>query len=275
MNNINSKITVKSLNNRQAGFSFVEMLISMAIFGVIMVGMNSMLAVSSKATRGQSNAANANMAARQSLLRISDLLAQAHYIYPAGQSIQLTLIDTSTENIQTGANAMAILLPEGTTYCPGSGQQYCGYIFSVENRGMFSSLLVNSKHASDFALVGWRAFNITWTQDDVPAIDLDAWSNVTRELLVDSIIIFDSIKGTGTDLGSFDRLDVSKTNTYYDNEKNFSNQPADKGQANSLIASVRPNIVIAYGGSSEDKVVARTSHIFARAIPRGSHPNPN
>lgn len=259
--------------SHKSGFSFVELLVSIAIFGVIIVALSSMLVSTNKVSQGQSNAAHATMAARKSLLRITDLVTQAHYIYPAGQTIELNLATGGTKNIQTGPNALAILLPEGTTYCPGAGQSYCGYVISIEDRNMFANILVNSEHTSEFALVGWRAFNLSWEREDIPAIDISIWNAVREELLIDSVI--PDSQANGSDLASFARLDVSKVNTSYDNDHLFSNLPEDRDQANCLIASIEPKIIIAYGSSSGDKRVERSSHIFARAVPRANQPNPN
>ena len=144
---------------------------------------------------------------------------------------------------------------------------------------MFESILGNSKHATDFALIGWRAFNLTWIPETIPANSLNSWAEVKEELLIDSVVQRDANNPEGTDLASFDHLSVSRTNTAFDNENLFSNQPENKDQPNSLIASVEPRIVIAYGANRGNerisKKVVRASHIFARAIPRASLPNPN
>ncbi len=275
MINVENELTIKSNTNRQAGFSFIELLISMAIFGLIMLGLNSLLGASNKVTQGQGNAAYATMAARKSLLRITDIVSQAHYIYPSGQVISLELSTGGTKEMVTGENALAILLPEGTTYCPGNGQSYCGYIISVEDRTMFESFLANSKHASNSILVGWRAFNLTWFKETVPSTALNTWDDVKIELLVDSVVPHDENNPNGTNLASFDHLFVSRTNTTFDNENLFSNYSENKNQPNSLIASIEPRVVIAYGNNGGSKKVIRESHIYARAIPRVSLPNPN
>ncbi len=273
MENIRIKKANKSIKKNQAGFSFVELLVSVAIFGVILFSLNAMLNANTKVTQNQSNSAQANIAARQSLLRISDIVIQAQYIYPANQILELN-IASSTKTIVTGKNAIAVLLPQGTTYCPGNGQQYCGYVISVEERSLFNSTLGNSKHASDYVLAGWRAYNLNWDRDTNPSTDLTTWLDVSKEVLIDSIVA-----GSGsesTDLASINRIAVSKSAAAFDDElkPKFSNLSADKANAIGLIASISPKIVVAYDNGSGVKQVKRNTHIYARAIPRGSLPNP-
>ncbi len=262
-----------SLTKSKAGFSLVELLISMAIFGVIMLGLNSMLIANSKATQNQSSAAETTVAAKQSLLRISDIVAQAHYIYPSEQAITVIQGNGDQKTITTGTNALAVLLPEGSTYCPGNGHKYCGYIISIENRSSFSNLLGASSHSTNLVLAGWRAFGLIWPQYTVPTNVLDTWTNVQKELLVDSVVA----GGTAnqTDLGSSARLYASRTNTQFDDDQDFSILAANKNQADGLIASIEPRIVVAYGTGNNRKEITRSSHIFARAVPRGSLPNPD
>lgn len=262
---INSTENKIKMSNSKAGLSMVELLISMAIFGVIIGGLSTMLASNGRLTKGQTNAATANMAARKSLLRITDMVAQAHYIYPANQNISLG----ANINIETGRSALAFLLPSGTTYCPGSNQTYCGFVISVENRELFEDILGNSEQSSNFVLAGWRVENLVWPKDGIPSQSLVAWNNATSELLAGSV------DKSMTDLASAEKLDSAKSNAMYDKEKLFSISELHRDQADGLIASVSPSITFVYGSSTTDKKISRSTHIFARAIPRGTPPNPN
>lgn len=261
---------------KKRGFSLVEVLVAIAIFGVLMSALVGVLNANSGATSQQVSNVNASLAARLSMLRITEIVSQAHYIYPAGQTLTMNLKSGNSSTIVTGQSSLAVLLPEGTTYCTdpngksANGQQYCGYVFSIEDRSMFSNLLGNAKHETDSVLVAWRSFNIDWVKSAVPSTALGTWTGVERQLLADSVVPVSA----GTNLGGADILTVSEVRPKFDRDIFFSYEESDTNQATGLIRAVTPYLGVRLGKKESEAAFKRT-HIVARSIPRGALPNPD
>ena len=138
MNSVSSNLE-GSRNPKQGGFTLVELLISMAILGVILTVTSSILQVNQKGVNAQQSRTASTGDARAALTRISEQLAQAAYIYPSGITITVTsgVKGQGTINrVTTGANTIAVLVADGLNSSP---PKYDGVIFYVTARSNFSA----------------------------------------------------------------------------------------------------------------------------------------
>ena len=261
-----------STKHRQ-GFTLVELLISVAILGGLLVALNAMFVSNTNLARQQTNSVDAEQTVRLAMLRIGELIAQAHYIYPAEQTLTLNSTTGVTTTVTTGVDTLALLVPGGSTFCSDTGQTYCGYIVNIRDRGIFESVLGDGS-ATEFALVEGRNSGMTWNRDAIPASALTVWSGVSLAVLADSIVPFDGTDGS--DLASFNALASAKAGAVFDEPvipPRFSNDPADRNSANGLILSVSPTIVVKQKGQKGGNIMKR-GYYFSRSIPRANQPNP-
>jgi prepilin-type N-terminal cleavage/methylation domain-containing protein len=109
--------------NRQrasAGVTLIELLIGMAILGVILLAASGVLQVNQRATNDTQIRSNALGDARGAISRITETLSQAAYIYPEGSVITLSsnsiVGQGNADTVKTGRDAVAVLLANGTGY---------------------------------------------------------------------------------------------------------------------------------------------------------------
>ncbi len=128
-----------SRNTSQSGFTLVELLISMAILGVILTVTSSILQVNQKGVNAQQSRTASTGDARAAMTRISEQLAQAAYIYPSGITISVSsgIKGQGTINrVTTGSSTIAVLVADGLNSTP---PKYDGVIFYVTARSNFST----------------------------------------------------------------------------------------------------------------------------------------
>jgi prepilin-type N-terminal cleavage/methylation domain-containing protein len=249
------------------GVTLVEMLIAMAIFGTLLAILGAFFGSNSRISNQQISATDANLSLRQSLLRMTEIITQAAYIYPAGQTITLT--GGSNVTRATGNNALAILVPAGTTYCMISTANYCGYLFSIENRTDFTAILGTSS-STQFTLVEWRSDGLIWAINTFPPTSVATWANATRAVMSDNVV--PSTVTNGSSLAAVGNLSISDESAIYDDDITFDFTNAGRNANNGLIGAVAPRLVIqSKNGSTK---ATRATNIFSRAIPRAGQPIP-
>jgi prepilin-type N-terminal cleavage/methylation domain-containing protein len=129
---------------KKDGLALVELLISMAILGVILALTSTILQTNQGGLNAQQARTNSTGDARTALARISEQVGQAAFIYPSGKTITVTggLTGQGTANrVTTGSGAMAILIWDGQSSPP----KYNAVIFYVAARSSFSSDVPNLK----------------------------------------------------------------------------------------------------------------------------------
>lgn len=133
----------------QSGLTLVELLVGMALMGIVLTALVSYFSQSSHVAGESSSRAEL----QQELLNIQQLIAgrlkEAWYVYPAGQTLQLGASATSTANLRrnprtgytnwlTGTDPVlaVIVPPRAAGTCPtaapssGSGAEFCYRFFA-------------------------------------------------------------------------------------------------------------------------------------------------
>ena len=209
---------------------------------------------------------------RLSHLRLNEVMAQAHYIYPAGQSIQV-LISQSPDVFRTyttGAEALAVLVPkssDNTGYCTGTEQTYCGFIFAIEDRSAFTNFLGSGEGTTGFALIETQVEDLAWPVDSLPTKN---WNKLQRSRapLIDSVDKGQSSLAASVNLTL--EYSTSLDGTLFD----ISNAVTASSEK-ALIASAEPMIAVKVTYKGKTLTRSRSSFVFPRSIPRGTTPNPD
>lgn len=237
------------------GFTMVELLLSMAIFGVLMTAVFFFFTSNQKVVGQQISAASLDNTLRLALARVDELVSQASYIYPADQTLVI-----NGASYTTGAKLLAVLVAEGSTYCADAGgQSYCGYAYSIEDRKPYEAILGEGDLTTGLALVEHVVTGIAWPQHGIPSLN---WSSAPITYpLADSIAASSSI-GAKLETASFTSFDRSFT---------F----ATINATDSLINAVESDIIISLKHQGKDLKSERSSYAYARSIPRGALPKPN
>ena len=261
---------------KKTGFSIVELLVAMAILGILLGVLSMFLISNQRVTSSQITAATLNNDTRLAFLRMSEVISQAQYIFPAEQTLTL-----GTTNYITGQNTLAVLVPGGTTYCNLTGSAvYCGYAFTIEDRSPFSAMLGPDGGLSNLALIETRCKGLVWIRNEVPTATLNRWddSGMTCTAGATNFTRFpvsDAVDST-SDLASQTRLTPA---SYSDFDKGFIYQiDTDKSQdprnqSNGLVASVNSYLHLKRQLQGKDIKVERENFVFSRAIPRNTVPN--
>ena len=256
---------------RTKGVSVLELLVTLAILGVVLAALSAFFSANLRLSDEQTDLADANLAVRLSLLRMSEIVSQAHYIYPAAQTITL-----EGKTFTTGPDTLAILVPVGTAFCDptSTDSTYCGMLFTIEDRSTYAGFL-GANAASNFVLTEWRALNrLTWDQSTVPAQSLTNWgaAELPAGVLADSVL--PASAANGSSLAAAADLTIARETPLYDDESKFLYSNADRTSAQGLVQSVNVRLVVRSNARNQGDV-SRSSFAYARSIPRGAQPNPD
>jgi prepilin-type N-terminal cleavage/methylation domain-containing protein len=175
------------------GFTTLEMLLAMAVLGIILTIAAAFLQSNQRATDAQQARTTTLEDARMAASRIAEAINQAAYIYPAGVRIQVTggMVGRGGINgVTTGSDALALLLPDGLNSTP---RRYRGVIYYLADRQKFLSDLPDlpSNRIAPWALVEARtnpdgSGAIVWNRDTLPGLD---WGVTINEgVLVDGMV---------------------------------------------------------------------------------------
>jgi prepilin-type N-terminal cleavage/methylation domain-containing protein len=247
---------------KKHGFSIVELLISMGILGVLLALLSSFLFSNQRLTSEQITAATLENDTRLAFLRMSEVISQAQYIFPEGQTLT---IDGQLFTI--GANAIAVLVPNNTTYCDADTGTYCGYAYTVEARTLFAAVLGPEAGTSGLALIETKVLNLEWLADVIPAhtAALSTWlANGNPDDFRRSPIT-DSVDASATDLFT-SRLASSNK---FDERFNTSDPLA----SDALLNAIESKLFLRRTIRGKNLSVERSNYVFSRAIPRNTLPD--
>lgn len=263
-----------TFRTKQQGLSLVELLISMAILGILLAVLGAFLVNNQKVTTSQITAATLENDTRLAFLRMSDIISQAQYIYPLSQTLKINGTDYTT-----GARTLAVLVPRGISYCTitSGTANYCGFAFTVESRTPFAGILGPDGGSSGLALVETKVVGLEWKQKDKPAqkASLNTWlvDDATTEY---RFPITDSIDASKTNLmGSVQMAAYSDFDGFKltpPDESNLADPLGDADDAEGLVAAVESTLYLRRVTSGQTLQVERSNFVFSRAIPRNTLP---
>lgn len=247
---------------QKSGFTLIELLISLSLLLVV-------LAVASDLIVSNQRVANTTVLrnqiaedARLSFLRMTEIVSQSAYIYPAGQTITLSGFSVST------SSSLVVLVPWESPYCNDNNlagnaaykTYYCGFIYRVEPRAPYAAKLGNVSNTTGQVLVEYRYRWVSWPTNTTPIAN---WSTLATPNVG---VVADSIDTTNTNL--VDKLKLAARSSPVDTGLNGTSTSS----ANALIWAVQPQVglTLTYGTTSLS--VIRSDVIYARAIPRVADP---
>jgi len=252
------------------GFSLVELLVGMAIFGVLMVTVSFFFVSNQKIATEQLGAVDLENSLGLTEIRLKEVIAQAHYIYPAGQTIDLKAANGTSLSFTTGEDALAILIPEdaeNSSYCTGAEQEYCGYIFTLEDRtkAEFALMLKDSGDAAGFALIETQVQDISWPSDQLPSKN---WVKAARSRAP----LADYIDADKTFLTDLNKLNSAKKTSL--DERVF-DLAASYDSANALIKDAPITLALKLDFRGKELTRERFVFVNTRCITSAALPNPN
>ena len=256
---------------RFSGFTLIELLVALVVGGAVFALLMNTVINSGRHSRAQVQRNQAQEDLRLLFLRLNEIGASAAYIYPENQA--LTLPDGRT--VTTRKRAMALLVPWGTTYCPGPTgheEHYCAFIYFWDSRSRYRSVLGANPTASNRALVELKVTWIAWPVNTVPTHDFSGTGlSSTVGVVLDSLDRDHSDLTNDLRIAEYEGVDnqlYKKGDTMSDGKPcNRTNRCHKKARA--LIRAVRPRVAVAL---SNGGYVQRTEWIVPKLIPRAAEP---
>ena len=252
---------------RNKGFSLVELLVAAAILGTLLAALGAFFVVNQRVGSEQITAAKLNTDLRLAFLRMSDVTSQAQYIYPAGQTLTLdgATFDTT---LTTGANALAVLVPSNTSYCPTTTSSYCGFAYTLEDGATYADILGTGAGTTGSALVEYRVTGLSWTSDVRPA---KTWTDAsaTRSPLANSV---DTAASTLANPSTAAFADYSNYDTAFAFPTDDTDLTTFAGDEKALIKSVTSTLRLRYTFRGKEIATQRENVVFARSVPRAGQP---
>lgn len=244
---------------RNQGVTLVELLIAMGVFGILLAVTSAVMISTGRVAARQERLADTAGDARLALFRIGEVVRQAGYIYPPGVDVTVSGAGTFT----TGAGALILLVPAGTTYCTGVNETYCGFVYAVTNRTQFVPPLPASGSTSQ-ALMEVRVEGLEWPKDIVPALELISWPAGSSGLIADGV------DTAATNLGG--NVSVSAHDAIYDDSSRFRIDPANL-EARTLVNGATASVRLLSQATGGNVASEQQLELFTRAVPRSTPPN--
>ena len=251
---------------KTSGFSIIELLISMGILGILLGLLSTFLISNQNITRDQITQVTLENDARLAFLRMSEVISQAQYIFPQGQTLIL-----DGQAVNTGNTGLAVLVPAGTTYCADAeDESYCGYAFTIEDRTPFNAVLGPDAGTSGLALIETFIEDLEWEKETVPSLEASVYTwtphgnnNFRRSPITDSI-----------EAGTSNLMLTTKTATYSDFDVDkFDFSQDDALTADDLLLAVESKLFLQRKVKGKNLNIERNSFVFSRAIPRSKLPD--
>lgn len=259
---------MKRLGKNKLGLSLVELLIAMAILGILLAMLSAFLINNQRVTSTQITAATLSNDLRLAHLRISEIVSQAHYIYPSG-----TALTINGKPFVTGAAGLAVLVPRGTTYCKTTGpsdtrNDYCGFAYMIDDRAPYTSFL-GLGDTTDQVIAEYKKEGLPWdVGNKTPAED----SDLTTWLDAVANPVADSVEAAKTDLAGIAKLVPASREGTFDSKAGFDTKiTLDKPKA--LVSAVTSTIALERTINGKPVFVSRDNYVFSKAIPRSALPN--
>jgi prepilin-type N-terminal cleavage/methylation domain-containing protein len=177
---------------QHSGFTTLEMLLAMAVLGLILAIAAALLQTNQRVSDAQQARTNSLEDARMAASRMAETINQAAYIYPAGKQIHINsgVGLGGINGVTTGADVLALLVPDGLNSTP---RRYHGVVFYLADRQKFLADLPNlpSNRIAPWVLIESRTGlegtgAITWALDTLPPLKWDA--TINEGVLVDGMV---------------------------------------------------------------------------------------
>lgn len=254
---------------KKAGFSLLELVIAAAILGLLFTMLAMFLGGQQKITGQQITAVSMNNDSRLALTRMADMVAQASFIYPAGQVITLQTLSGSKQ-VVTGKDALAVLIAGEASqiFCPTTTQSYCGYIWLIDDRTEYLAFLGEHSSATNHVLVEFKVPGLVWPQGINPAQGLLNWTQFTASISP----VVDSVDQLASSLAAAENLRLAAYRSRFDGEKNFNGTSVSAADA--LVSSVEVSLALTAHAAGKTSQTKRSAVIFARSVPREALPKP-
>lgn len=237
------------------GFTLIETLITMLMLGILLTIVVQMFSSQNRVNNNLLSFSELTADARMTTVRMNELLSQAAYIYPAGQTIALP----GGVNVVTGKEAVAFLLASRTPYCTSAARTYCGVLYRIEARAGYESILGINGKLSPFVITERIYTGFNWAQLNTGAQTSRSWTALT--LTNNTVgLVADAVDNVNTDLGS--NLIVATRTSDYDRALQIG---VPSNNANALVQAVRPRITLRI---LPDRSATREFSVFAQPIPR-------
>lgn len=249
---------------RNTGFTILELLVAMAVLVVVLGLASNLIFQNQGLANRQMLAGRAQEDVQLALLRISEVVAQAGYIFPNNSTITVRTGSTSS-TVVTGDDALAVLVPPGNVYCPLSSTQYCGFLYRLEPRAPYAADLGAPPGTSGWVLVEYQAWGLSWGPGAIPTSTANNWSSASFQTRG---VVADSVEDSTTDLG---RLAFAGSTSEIDRELLIPSATVSvtTDSPNALIGSAQVRIGLAYANGVR---VARQTEVLARSVPRAAPP---
>lgn len=253
--------------HNRAGMTIVELLIGMSILTTFLAVISAFLVNSQQFSRHQMVTADTNTAIRLAQLRMTEVIQQSNYIYPAGVTLDLMFQVNGrnrTRQITTGSDALAVLVPKGTSYCSGgnSNQNYCAFVYSLQRRSGFGQVFSRTEAATNRAVIEFKVLDFDWPEDTIPSLSLGnaSWG-----------VILDSVNASATSLGAAGNLEVTTSRSSYDfNDVGDTFTGTTSTDTDALVQAVSSTLAVLPANGSG--TVTRSNYVFSRSIPRNAPP---
>jgi prepilin-type N-terminal cleavage/methylation domain-containing protein len=237
------------------GLSLLEILLALSLLGGILLLANQLMFQNQTIASRQLLQRQASEDARLTMLRLSEIVSQASYIYPLKEEIDLP----GGIKQKTGKSALAVLVSWGSPYCPSEvagKDKYCAFLYRLEPRSSYLSDLGQQPLAGSNVLIEYRLHWLDWPRDTPPSRNWTALTGIRRGIVMDSV---DAAQTDFSNLRVGGRQVVDK---YLKND-------VDPDDPNALIISAQPRVRVAF---SNGFGATREEDIAARAAPRGIAP---
>jgi prepilin-type N-terminal cleavage/methylation domain-containing protein len=263
---------------RRAGLTIIELMVAMAILGVVLVVTTNLIVKNQQIAGDQIRQHSAREDLRMALVRVSELFSSAAYVYPRSQT--LTLPTGAT--VRTGSKALAMLIPWGTPFCNDGGSnpanwydptsphrdKYCAVVYTLERRSNYVGDLGRNPKASDWVLVEYLIKWVDWPVNTIPTRDFSQASYRVG-------VVADSVQRANTRVllnnGSLSRSSKKPIDPvllgYH--EKRSNGRYVNSGHPEALIDNVTFEVALQYQGRPP---VKDSATLFARAVPRSAPP---
>lgn len=238
------------------GFTLIEAVLSLAIMSIVLLMVGAFIVQNQRIALRNLLQNESTEDGRRTMLRLNEIVSQAGYIYPNNQTITLP----GNTTVTTGTTVMALLLPWGSPYCQGDNThkaQYCTFLYKIEARSSYLSLLAPMPQAAGSVLVEKKYAWIDWPSGSIPALN---WSALTAQ---GSGVVTDGISSAESVLGN---LSMASVNSGVDSAVLTGTLVTDN---NAMIGGIRPKLVISYMTGLK---LTQEVDIAARTIPRIADP---
>lgn len=162
---------------RTPGVTLVELLVAMSIFLVLLTLLFSFLNLNQRAASRQQAQTTALTDARSTITHLTEVLTQAAYIYPAGQTLQVKIAGVK-RTITTGDTAVALLIVDpvcsSSTTCT---HQYLGRVFFLDDRTAYPDELPANPQLPTVLVEGRTDAPFAWPTNTLPTLDWTAAGN--------------------------------------------------------------------------------------------------